>query len=156
MLLMHGSIFTPVDLKQRVFRKVPRPPLRERLMVTARSGNSAATNQVARQVRLQDLAVEGAPFAQLAIDALGYLTLANQPARKLLDIRAGDIGRPLRDLEVSYRPVDLRTPIDQTFHAAGRLPSPASHTRRTMALFAASTCRSRRCSTRQVRCLGPA
>jgi two-component system, chemotaxis family, CheB/CheR fusion protein len=115
MLLMHGSIFEPLDLKQRIFKKVLRPPLRERLLILAQAGSAEAGEQMNRQVRLQELASEGLPFAQLVVDALGNLALANQPARALLDIRAGDIGRPLKDLELSYRPVDLRGPIDQTF-----------------------------------------
>src|SRR5712664_4657331 len=51
----------------------------------------------------------------MVVDALGNLALANQHARRLLDIRAGDIGRALKDLELSTRPVDLRGPIDQSF-----------------------------------------
>jgi two-component system CheB/CheR fusion protein len=115
MLLMHGSIFEPVDLRQRVFKKIPRPALRERLMILAQSGSAEATDQIGRQLRLQDLASEGLPFPQFVVDATGNLALANTAARRLLDIRGGDIGRPLRDLELSYRPVDLRGPIDQVF-----------------------------------------
>ncbi|HEX7263224.1 MAG TPA: CheR family methyltransferase [Candidatus Dormibacteraeota bacterium] len=115
MLLMHGSIFEPVDLKQRLFKKVLRAPLRDRLLILAQAGSAEASEQMNRQARLQELASDGLPFAQLVVDALGNLALANPPARKLLDIRAGDIGRPLKDLELSYRPVDLRGPIDQTF-----------------------------------------
>ena len=55
MLLMHGSIFEPVDLKQRVFKKIPRPPLRERLMILAQTGSSEASEQANRQIRLHDL-----------------------------------------------------------------------------------------------------
>jgi hypothetical protein len=43
-----------------------------------------------------------------------HLILANARARGLfrLDARA-DVGRPLRDLEISYRPVELRSLIEQ-------------------------------------------
>jgi two-component system CheB/CheR fusion protein len=117
MLLMHGSIFEPVDLKQRVFRKVPRPPLRERLMILAQSGNSDATEQVTKQIRLHELAAEGSPYAQLLVDTAGNLVQVNQAARRLLDVRTVDIGKPLKDLELSYRPADLRGPIDQVLRA---------------------------------------
>jgi two-component system CheB/CheR fusion protein len=113
MLLMHGSIFEPVDLKQRVFNKVPRPPLRERLMILAQTGNSEATEQMSKQIRLHELAAEGSPYAQIVVDSLGSLALANHAARRLLDVQPADIGRPLKDLELSYRPADLRGPIDQ-------------------------------------------
>src|SRR5260370_1904290 len=113
MLLMHGSIFEPVDLKQRVFKKVRRPPLRERLMIVAQTGNSEATEQMTKQIRLHELAAEGSPYAQIVVDSLGSLALANHAARRLLDVQPADIGRPLKDLELSYRPADLRGPIDQ-------------------------------------------
>ena len=116
MLLMHGSIFEPVDLKQRVFKKIPRPPLRERLMILAQTGSSEASEQANRQIRLHELASEGLPFPQLVVDAIGNLALANVAARRLLNIRPDDVGRALRDLELSYRPADLRGPIDQAFH----------------------------------------
>jgi len=115
MLLMHGSMFEPVDLKQRVFRKIPRAPLRERLMVLAQTGTPEGGDHITQQIRLHELASEASPLAHMVVDALGNLALANQHARRLLDIRAGDIGRALKDLELSYRPVDLRGPIDQSF-----------------------------------------
>ena len=115
MLLMHGSIFEPVDLKQRVFRKIPRAPLRERLMVLSQARGSEDRDNVTRQIRLHELASEASPLAHMVVDALGNLALANQHARRLLDIRAGDIGRALKDLELAQRPVDLRGPIDQSF-----------------------------------------
>src|SRR5438445_3764472 len=113
MLLMHGSIFEPVDLKQRVFKKIPRPPLRERLMILAQTGNMEASNQVARQLRVRELATEGTPSPQIVVDSLGVLVSINQAARKLFEIAPADVGRSLKDLELSYKPIDLRTPIDR-------------------------------------------
>jgi two-component system CheB/CheR fusion protein len=49
----------------------------------------------------------------------GNLTLANLQARHLFDVSARDLGRPFRDLELSYRPVELRAPIEQV-RASGR------------------------------------
>src|SRR5207245_9569322 len=98
-----------------IFRKVPRAPFRERLMVLAQAGGSEDRDQIPRQSRLDELASEASPLAHMVVDALGNLALANQHARRLLDIRAGDIGRALKDLELSSRPVDLRGPIDQSF-----------------------------------------
>jgi len=115
MLLTHGSLFVPLDLKQRIFTKVARVQLHEGLMMLAQTGSAEATNHVARQLRVRELAAEGAPYAQLVIDALGVLVTANQVARRLFDIGRADIGRPLRDLELSYKPMDLRTPIDRAY-----------------------------------------
>ncbi|HEY0831328.1 MAG TPA: CheR family methyltransferase, partial [Candidatus Dormibacteraeota bacterium] len=113
MLLSHAALFTPVDMKERIFTKVARLQLRERLMLIAQSGNAEASNQVARQLRVRELATEGAPFPQLVIDAAGVLVSANEPARELFEVSPSDVGHALKDLQVSYNPVDLRTPIDR-------------------------------------------
>jgi two-component system CheB/CheR fusion protein len=55
------------------------------------------------------------PHAQLVIDAEGILVTANQQARRMFVIPPGDIGRHLKDLDISFKPVDLRTPIDRVF-----------------------------------------
>jgi two-component system CheB/CheR fusion protein len=115
MLLTHGALFTPVELKQRIFSKVARLQLRERLMLLAQSGSTEASNHVARQLRVRELASEGIPYAQLVVDALGVLVSANQAAKRMFDIAPGDIGRPLKDLGVSYKPMDLRTPIERVY-----------------------------------------
>lgn len=115
MLLTHAALFVPVDLKQRVFSKVARVQLRERLMLLAQAGSNDATNHIARQLRVRELATEGVPNAQIVVDALGVLVTANAHARRMFDIPPGDVGRPLRDLEMSYKPVDLRTSIDRVY-----------------------------------------
>jgi len=115
MLLTHGSMFTPVDLKQRIFTKVARLQLRDRLLLLAQAGSVEATNHMARQVRVRELATEGVPYAQLVIDAQGSLVAANHSARRLFDLAPADVGRPLKDLDLSYKPIDLRTPIDAVY-----------------------------------------
>jgi two-component system CheB/CheR fusion protein len=39
--------------------------------------------------------------------------LANEQARTLFNLNPRDLGRPLQDLEISYRPLELRSRIDQ-------------------------------------------
>ena len=113
MLLTHASLFAPLDLKQRVFIKVPRLQLRDRLLLLAQAGNNDVSNHVARQIRLREMAAEGGPNPQLVVDPLGNVTMANHAARRAFNLGPADIGRALKDLEISYRPIDLRTPIDQ-------------------------------------------
>jgi two-component system CheB/CheR fusion protein len=113
MLLSHAGLFAPVDAKQRLFAKVPRLQLRDRLLLLAQAGSNEAGTQIARQLRLRELAAESGPHSQLVLDALGSIVLANNNARRLFDLGPGDVGRPLKDLELSYKPVDLRTPIDR-------------------------------------------
>ena len=43
----------------------------------------------------------------------GLVALVNRQAEQLFGVSAHDVGRPFRDLEVSYRPLELRRHIDQ-------------------------------------------
>jgi two-component system, chemotaxis family, CheB/CheR fusion protein len=115
MLLTHAALFSPVNVKHRVFSKVPRLQLRDRFLLLARAGNGDVGNHVAKQIRLRELAAEGNPNPQVVIDAAGAVAMANNAARRIFDIGPGDIGRQLKDLEISYKPVNLRAPIDQVF-----------------------------------------
>ena len=67
------------------------------------------------------------PVAQLVVDSDGLLVLANERARALFRLDPADLGRPLQDLEISYRPVELRSCIDRAYaeRQAGR-PSATS------------------------------
>jgi two-component system, chemotaxis family, CheB/CheR fusion protein len=119
MLLTHGSLFRPADMKNRIFVKVPRVQLRDRLMMLA-NAPAEVTSQVARQVRLRELADEASPTAQIVLDEDGVLTFANAEARALLNIAPSDVGRPLKDLQASYAPLELRSQIDRAI--SGRSP----------------------------------
>ena len=113
MLLTHTALFKPVNLKQRVFTRVPRAQLRERLQVLAPTETTEPADQVDRQLRVRGLASEGAPNPQLIVDDAGILVGANAAARHVLDMPASDVGRSFKDLTISYQPVDLRSPIDR-------------------------------------------
>src|SRR5438874_1291671 len=72
-------------------------------------------NQLTRQGRLREVVADTLPLAHLVVDAGGYLTSINQRARSLFGLVTADIGRPMQDLEVSYRPAELRSMIDQAY-----------------------------------------
>jgi two-component system CheB/CheR fusion protein len=63
--------------------------------------------------RLKAAALASAPVAQLAIDLVGNLGVANGTAAALFNLRPRDVGRPFQDREVSFRPIELRSPIEQ-------------------------------------------
>jgi two-component system CheB/CheR fusion protein len=65
--------------------------------------------------KLRDLAMEELPVARIVVDANGVLALANQRARALFSLNPRDVGRPLQDLEISYRPVELRPLLEQAY-----------------------------------------
>jgi two-component system CheB/CheR fusion protein len=111
MLLSHSSLFAPIDLKRRVFRRVPRPfaatatGFTESMPVTALA--------VTRLDELRNEAFSAGPLAQLALTSDGLVALTNRPMEKLFGVSSRDIGRPFRDLDISYRPVELRRYIEQ-------------------------------------------
>jgi two-component system CheB/CheR fusion protein len=113
MLLTHANLFTPRHLKFRIFTKVPKPNLRDRLLVLAQGGDTEAGDRLMGQVRLRDLAIDATPVPQLFVDAQGNLALANQSLRNLFGMNPRDVGRPFYELELSYRPLELRSHIEQ-------------------------------------------
>ena len=113
MLLTHTHLFTPTHLNHRVFTKVSNPQLRDRLLVMAQAGNPEANNHVMRHVRLRDMAFDVAEVAQIVIDLDGNVVLANEQSRLFFGVHRRDLGRPFHDLELSYRPLELRSRIEQ-------------------------------------------
>jgi two-component system CheB/CheR fusion protein len=109
MLLNHSEHFQPVDLRTRIFRKVsPTTRLPGEPAKWAESGGREPATR-----RLEAAALASVPIVQLAIDLAGDLRVANAAAESLFNLRPRDLGRPFQDLEVSYRPVELRSLIEQ-------------------------------------------
>ncbi|MGI0486274.1 CheR family methyltransferase [Pantanalinema rosaneae CENA516] len=115
MLLTHTNTFTPVQLKCRIFTKVQKLNLRDRLLVITQSGHNETVNHLSNHVRLREAAFDSGPMARIVIDANGALALVNERARFLFNLHPGDIGRLFQDLEISYRPVELRSCMEQTY-----------------------------------------
>ncbi len=110
MLITHSDLFTPVDLKRRVFHKVLRSSLRDRVQAMAVDPGNGASQSVAEGLR--ESAFDLSPAAQLVLDAGGAMVMANNAARSMLAISINDFGRWAQDLELSYRPIELRAHID--------------------------------------------
>jgi two-component system CheB/CheR fusion protein len=116
MLLTHTNTFTPVHLKCRIFTKVPKVNLRDRLLLMTQTGNEEeAVNHLSNDIRLREAAFDSGPLARIVVDGNGLLALVNERARTLFSLTARDVGRPLQDLEISYRPVELRSCIEQVY-----------------------------------------
>ncbi len=115
MLLTHNNSFTPMDLKQRIFAKVPKVNLRDRLLLMAQAGGEEAITNLGSHVRIREAAYDVSPVAQVVVELNGTLALANERARIMFGLSPVDLGRPLQDLEISYRPVELRSCIEQVY-----------------------------------------
>ncbi|MGN6663305.1 MAG: CheR family methyltransferase [Solirubrobacterales bacterium] len=115
MLVRHSDYFKPVDVKWRVFQRVPRANLRERLGAVV--GDAAVGDEAVaqRHADLRAAAAAVGPVARLVVDAARFLVDVNLRAQELFEVGPADVGRPLQDLELSYRPVELRGPLDKAF-----------------------------------------
>ncbi len=112
MLLTHANLFVPVEGDRRVFRKVPQPDARARLLHAA-AANPKEAGKMIDDPRLREAAFDIDPTAEIVLDATGVVVLINDRARGLFGLTPEDVGRPLRDLAISYRPTDLRVAIDE-------------------------------------------
>jgi two-component system CheB/CheR fusion protein len=112
-LVSRLNLFMPVDLKRRVFVKVANGAVHSRTARQRRARPTALPPEVADELR--DAVFEAAGDPTLVVDRAGTLVLANTHARTLFGLQPKDVGRPLQDLELSYRPVELRSRIEEAY-----------------------------------------
>lgn len=116
MLFSYASLFVPFDLKRRVFTRIPKVSLRERLLLMSQhSPNEDESGHLGRYVRFRETAFDSSPVAQLVVDLNGFLVMANERARALFNIRQDDLTRSLQELDVFYRLPELRNRIDEVY-----------------------------------------
>ena len=116
MLLSHPQLFAPVDLTRRFFRKRDGARSPDRRLVPPVLQDLPG-GQESEFARVRQEATLAAPAAQLALDAGGRLAMVNHQAERLFRLHQRDIGRPFQDLEVSYRPVELRAAVAEAAEA---------------------------------------
>ncbi len=117
MLISHGDLFAPVDLKWRVFNKVVRPGLRDRMRVMAQDSAAGTLDGVSENLR--EVAFDVTGPANVVIDADGIVVMSNESARRMFGLSNVDLGRPVQDLELSFRPLELRSHLE-TVTSTGR------------------------------------
>ena len=132
MLLSDSERFEVVSMRQRIFRRRPGMAVPRYQTVPMRFDAAAGpvVREVNRKRQLRDLALEAAPFAAIGVDVEGIVILVNTQMRTLFGMSTRDIGRPFHDLEISYRPVELRSLIERA-HAEHRVIRLNSIERRT-------------------------
>ena len=106
LLLTHGELFTPVELKWRVFTKTLTQNGRDLLPKPEREEDRVTMPD---DDRLHDLSLETDPVARVVVRGDGTLSFANSRARALFRLEPQDVGKRLQDLEISYRPAELRS-----------------------------------------------
>jgi two-component system CheB/CheR fusion protein len=114
MLLSHSDLFRPLDLKRRIFVKVPRHTVRERLAVINEGGGYEPMEYPLNYRRAREIALEAVPSPSLVIHHTGAVAMVNAAARRMFGLSGRDVGRPFQDLEISYRLTDLRSALELT------------------------------------------
>jgi two-component system CheB/CheR fusion protein len=116
-LLSDGERFEVVSMRQRIFRRRPGAAVPRYQSMPTRLDvmGSPEIREVSRKRQLRDLALEAAPFAIVGLDGEGTVVLINAQMRNLFGMTTRDIGRPFHDLEISFRPVELRSLIERAF-----------------------------------------
>ena len=115
MLLSDGERFGVANMRQRIFRRRPgeaaAPYHPAPLKIDGAIG--AEVREASRKRQLRDLTLETSPNATVAVDPDGAIVLINAAARAQFGLTTYDLNRPFRDLEISYRPIELRSLIEQ-------------------------------------------
>jgi two-component system, chemotaxis family, CheB/CheR fusion protein len=109
MLLNHSRNFEPVDLGRRIFRKIA-------VGSTPGAGSTLGLERRADTGPLEQLRVRAfhnVPVAQLVLTEDDTVAMINHQAETMFGVGSRDVGRPLRDLVLSYRPVELRAAIER-------------------------------------------
>ncbi len=110
-LLTHGGLFSPIDSRRRFFRKVAlRQPNTREIFLGSRQPTADSRSDPAR---LQAEALAASPLPVVVVDSSGSLAMSNRQADKLFGLTERDIGRPFQDLEMSFRPAELRSSLIQ-------------------------------------------
>jgi two-component system, chemotaxis family, CheB/CheR fusion protein len=113
-LLSHTVAFSPVDIKKRIFKKAQHHNPRERVTLGNEVAGEEAQPPLFSLLQLRDAALDTFPVPVLVLNTENHLEVANDQARRLLGLSPRDLGRPFQDLEISYRPVELRSQIQRT------------------------------------------
>jgi two-component system CheB/CheR fusion protein len=111
-MVSQTGLFDVVNLKHRVFRRLgtsepPRAPLADLRPLRVPQPASDGSNAMLR------MAFEESPVAQLVVDSGGQLSVVNRRARALFGLGLDSAGRALKDLQVSYRPLEIRSLVDE-------------------------------------------
>ena len=98
---------------RRIFGKVTKASRRDRQSVISEGGGHEPLAHSVGDGQVRELAADAVPAAMVVVHTSGAVALINATARRLFGLSVDDIGRPFQDLEISYRPVDLRSVLEQ-------------------------------------------
>ena len=123
MLLASEGLFEAVNVRQRVFRRVGERPTGAPRLPAPTKIDIAGDGLRKRLYR--DMVLDVTPNAIVGVDLDQNVSLINNQARALFGLSARDIGRPLRDLDISSHPLQLRSHVEQANAEARAVRIPA-------------------------------
>ena len=112
-LVARSPLYAAVDLRRRIFKKLPAPNARARVRPPEEGPAGVPAKPPAPTIQIAGF--ETSPVAQVIVDRGSQLVAANMQARMMFGLGVRDIGALLQDLELSYRPIELRSRIEQAY-----------------------------------------
>jgi two-component system CheB/CheR fusion protein len=114
-LLADSERFGTVNVRHRIFRRLAGAPAatHQPAKLKFEATPRGEVRETGRNRVLGDLAVELAPYPVICLDLTGTVVVINNQARALFGMSVHDVGRQFRDLDISYRPLELRSLIEQ-------------------------------------------
>jgi two-component system CheB/CheR fusion protein len=116
-LQSRSDLFVPYDLRRRIFTKSPTGDAGNRYDVPVNPPPPPPPPARDDDAQVHESGFEQSPLAQLIVEADGTVAAANQQARVMFALTHRDVGRPFQDLEISYRPLELRSRIDEAYES---------------------------------------
>jgi two-component system CheB/CheR fusion protein len=104
-------LFEAFDLKRRIF--VRNPSMESDLRLPRLPQRPPEAVEEPQEGALREASFDQAPIAQLVVDRNGRVSSVNYAARATFGLKTSDVGRPLNELEISDRPLELRSLIEQ-------------------------------------------
>jgi two-component system CheB/CheR fusion protein len=120
MMISHRELFSTIDLRTRIFRKLPRPTVQSRIAGLG-NGEPGDLPMGDDDRGTRDAALEIGPHAQVIVSRSGMLTFANLAARALFKLGPSDLGKPFGELDVARRPADVREALVQALRERRRV-----------------------------------
>jgi two-component system, chemotaxis family, CheB/CheR fusion protein len=121
MMTTHRDVFTAVDLKKRIFRKIERTPSLQARLTGMANGEAVGPLAPPADRSSRDAALEMGPHPQVIVSGSGAIVFANLPARALFGIGPQAVGRPLQDFKLSQQPMELAAAIDEAMRERRRV-----------------------------------
>lgn len=115
MLLSARNRFEVASMRQRIFRRRPGDAIAPSQLASPRvdSEPGEEVREASRKRQLRDMLLDTSASPVLAIGTDGTVSVITNQARAQFGLSMHDVGRPLHDLEISYRPIELRSLIEQ-------------------------------------------